>query len=602
MLTGTHWPPAVKITVGSILGLLAIGLLIVFRAMIAPTVVACLVVFILNIPVEGLERRDLPRSIAAVIVYVLLIGLVALLWLVLGPWIQRFLVELQSDLDALLRSINTSTVPWMESISLPLVGDVEFLSGDLITRFNQEIQTVIVNGLGSLTTYLGNLTSGLLSIIYVIVLSFWMLKDWNRLKAVFARAIPDPWRSEAIELASELDRIWMAFLRGQVLLGLVVGCTVFMALVIVGVPNARALAVIAGVLEFLPIVGPIASGVVGVTVALISGSNWLDMPHLWFAALVAGLYIVIGQVESIYFIPRFIGRRVHLHPAVTFTVIIFGALQFGVIGVLLAAPTFASSVLIVRYIWNKLWDRPGVPRITEDAEDPTLEWEALRANDIKAVLFTLDGTLTRFSTRLADRFLTPLGWILGGERWPTWRRREVLLHMQGDLAGFVARLYNLLIRLRVNDRRLQKILHPTLGLTAATNLQLHEDVLPALNRLQEEGLRLGLITIRPRSALETQLREAGLPLDVFDVVVTREQMSKLPPQRDGVRHALLGLELEPERIVLVSCLDVFLAPARTLGLSTVGVQREISSVRNLRQELRLLRTMTELPIRLLGRE
>ena len=86
------------------------------------------------------------------------------------------------------------------------------------------------------------------------------------------------------------------------------------------------------------------------------------------------------------------------------------------------------------------------------------------------------------------------------------------------------------------------------------------------------------------------------------MVVTREQMSKLPPQRDGVSHALLGLDLDPERIVLVSCLDVFLAPARTLGLSTVGVQREISSVRNLRQELRLLRTMTELPIRLLGRE
>ena len=599
MVPGTpSWPTAVKITVGSILGLGALGLLFLFREMIAPTVMAGLVVFVLNIPVKNLQERDLPRGVAVVIVYALVLAGIALLWLVLGPWIQRFLLAIQQDLDQLLRGLNTLAEPLLWSVSLPLLGEVELANLDLLTQFNQEIRTVIVNGLGNVTSYLGGLTEGLLSVIYVFVLSFWILKDWNRLKAVLAQAIPEPYLSEAQELAEELNRIWNAFLRGQVLLGMVVGITVFLVMVIVGLPYARALAIIAGIMEFLPIVGPIVSGIIGVSVALVAGSNWIPIASWWFAGLVALLYIVIGQVESVYFIPRFIGRRVHLHPAVTFTVIIFGALQFGVIGVLLAAPTFASSVLLVRYIWYKLWDRPGVPRITEEPSDPALEWLRLRSNRIEAVIFMLDGTLTRINPRAVNALNRILGWLFRGDRWPAARRREALFQLQGDLVGLFARFYNLLVRLRVDDARLQKYLHPLMGLSAAPDLQVRDDVMTALNWLSEHSYRLGLVTIRPRDALLTHLRAAGLPPEIFDVVVTREDMNRLPPQRDGVRVALERFGCDAQQLLLVGCLDVNLRPGRTENMNTVGIRREMSSRRSLREETLLLDRLTELQDRL----
>ena len=314
MAPGSYWPTAAKITVGALLGLLGVGSLVVFREMIAPTVVAGLVVFILNIPINRLENRDLPRGLAVVIVYVLLIGLLALLWLVLGPGLQDLVLNIQEDLEELVRSLDQSALPFLQDFTLPVIGQVEFAEFDLFGQFNEELRTVVINGLSSLTSYVGGLTSGLLSIIYVLVLSFWTLKDWNRLKSSLANAIPEPYLTEAKVLMEELNRIWSAFLRGQVLLGLVVGSTVFVVMLIVGLPNARALAVIAGTMEILPIVGPIISGIIGVSVALISGSYWLPISNLWFAGLVALLYVVIGQVESVYFIPRFIGRRVHLHP------------------------------------------------------------------------------------------------------------------------------------------------------------------------------------------------------------------------------------------------------------------------------------------------
>ncbi len=598
MVSGSHWPTAVKITVGALLGVAAVSLLILFKAMIGPTVVAGLVVFILNLPVKSLQKRDLPRGLAVVIVYILLVLGITLLWLVLGPWLQQFLIDIQSDLDQLLRSLSQSALPLLQDVNLPVLGQVELAGEDLIAQFNAELRTLIVNGLGSLTGYLGDLTSGLLNIIYVFVLSFWILKDWSRIKAVLAQAIPDAYLAEAMELAEELNRIWTAFLRGQVLLGLVVGFTVFIVMAIVGLPNVRALAVLAGLMEFLPIVGPIVSGIIGVSVALLSGSHWLPIANWWFAALVALLYIIIGQVESVYFIPRFIGRRVHLHPAVTFTVIIFGALQFGVIGVLLAAPTFASSVVLVRYTWNKLWDKPGVPRITEEPFDPGLAWSYLHNVQIQAVIFTLDGTLTHLNTRVVDAVDRGLGWIFRGSLWPTGPRQQALLRLQGNLEGLFARIYNLLMRLRVRESSLQRYLHPLMGLAAPTELQLRTDVITVLEWLRTRKYQLGLITIRSRADLDTHLRIAGLPPEIFDIVVTREDIDKLPPQRDAVRQVLAQSQADPRRLLLVGWSDVNLRPGRTEHMHTACIPREMSSAHNLREEHLVLYSLTELQERL----
>ena len=114
-------------------------------------------------------------------------------------------------------------------------------------------------------------------------------------------------------------------------------------LFIVGMPNALGLAILAAFMELLPSIGPAISGFVGFVVALFQGSNWLPVGNVFFAIIVALIYGVIGQLEGVYFIPRFVGGRVKLHPAVTFVGIIAGAMTFGVLGILLAAPVIASA-------------------------------------------------------------------------------------------------------------------------------------------------------------------------------------------------------------------------------------------------------------------
>jgi predicted PurR-regulated permease PerM len=86
------------------------------------------------------------------------------------------------------------------------------------------------------------------------------------------------------------------------------------------------------------------SGFVAFMLALFQGSTWMPVGNVFFAILVGIVYSIIGQVESVYFIPRLVGGRVKLHPAVTFVGIIAGALTFGVLGILLA-PVIAAHVL-----------------------------------------------------------------------------------------------------------------------------------------------------------------------------------------------------------------------------------------------------------------
>ena len=175
-------------------------------------------------------------------------------------------------------------------------------------------------------------------------------------------------------------------------------------------PNAGGLALLAGILEFLPCIGPAISGTIGTVLAYFQGSNWMPVGNLFFAVVVGIVYAIIGQLESVYFIPRFVGGRVKLHPAVTFVGIITGALTFGVLGILLAAPVIASARVLIVYISRKLMDRE--PFETEMATQSMLHIPGVIAGrKIEAVVFDLDGTLTQVDPRVVEWAASHLRWM-----------------------------------------------------------------------------------------------------------------------------------------------------------------------------------------------
>ena len=177
------------------------------------------------------------------------------------------------------------------------------------------------------------------------------------------------YREDAEQLMPRLRHVWSAYLRGQIILALIIFLTVWIGLTLLGVQNSLALGLLAGLLEFLPNVGPVISAGVTIIVAFFQPSNYMGLPSWQFALVVLALMIVIQQLENHLLVPRIVGGALDLHPIIVIVGLFMGASLAGILGAILAAPIIASLKLFGNYAWRKLFDLPPFPE-EEPPEEP----------------------------------------------------------------------------------------------------------------------------------------------------------------------------------------------------------------------------------------
>ncbi len=334
----TRWSPFTKGVVVVALLLAGAWLLGEFNALLRPLITALIIAYLLNLPVTVLIRRTgMSRTQAAVIVYLaVLVALVALPALI-GPWVGSQVAELPTALSTLQDAI-------LRLAAQPIV----------IFRFTLNPQTVLEQVLTTLGTVLSPIATSALSLVantaqalgwllFVLVVSFLLIKDLNELNRSIVKRIPSELASDLFCVGRELNVIWNAFLRGRLVLSIVIGAVFVLILALIGMPSALFVGILTGVLAFIPSIGSVIAGVVAALVALARGSTYLPISNLGFAIIVVGLYVLLFQLESLYLLPRIVGRRVRLHPVVVIVGTIAGALVGGVLGIFLAAPVIASA-------------------------------------------------------------------------------------------------------------------------------------------------------------------------------------------------------------------------------------------------------------------
>jgi predicted PurR-regulated permease PerM len=201
---------------------------------------------------------------------------------------------------------------------------------------------------------LAGAASGFLSLVFILVLSLYLLKDADAIERSIENAIPEHYRDEMQRIKTELNEIWSSFLRGQVLLALIIGVVTTVVLMILGVRYALLLGLLAGLLEVVPTIGPIIAMVPSVLLALFQGSANLPVENTVFAIIVVVAYLLIQQLENHLIVPNVLGSSVNL-PAV---VVLFGAFAganlAGVLGIFLAAPVLATARLVGQFLLKKL--------------------------------------------------------------------------------------------------------------------------------------------------------------------------------------------------------------------------------------------------------
>ncbi len=313
--------------------------------------------FVLDPVVTFLARRGVPRWAGVLISYVALVAIIyGLIAYALPPISRqsREFIEHLPELGAALSDVEQGLVDWYEGLPLPAelrtMVDAQLLgTGETIAALLRGLIAPTINAIVGAATFL-------LGLVVVPVWLFFVLKDRESFSRSVAGAMPPSWRADTENLLALLGRIGGRWVRGQLLLGLsifiatVIGLT---ALTFAGFSEfgqfTLVLALIAGVLEWFPIIGPIVAAIPAILIGFTIG-----LPAALAAAI---LYTAIQQLENHILVPKVMGDAVELHPAVLIVSLIVGGALFGIGGAILAAPTVAAGRDLYRYGFHRFGGR-----------------------------------------------------------------------------------------------------------------------------------------------------------------------------------------------------------------------------------------------------
>jgi predicted PurR-regulated permease PerM len=337
-----------------------VWLLAALGPVLTPFLLAAILAYVFSPLVDRLQRLGLPRAPGVVIVLLALGGLVAALALILLPLLAQEANLLTRRVPEAVMLANQKLLPWLRQtfgIELQLdPASIKKLLGENMDTVQAVLEKIYLSAKVGGSAVVGFLVM----LVLVPVVMFYLLLDWGDLLERIDHLIPRRWQGKVADMAQRVDAVLSEYLRGQVLVMLILAVYYSLALWIAGLPSALSVGVLTGLLIFIPYLG-YATGLI--LALLVATLQFQGMGPIVAVLVVFG----IGQVlESFLLTPFLVGNRIGLHPlAVIFALMAFGQL-FGFFGVLLALP--ASAALLVglrelkdRYVESSLYTKEGEP-------------------------------------------------------------------------------------------------------------------------------------------------------------------------------------------------------------------------------------------------
>ncbi len=350
---GAIHPVRVVVVAVTVVFLLVTAVYFFFRLrdVITLALIAVLLAVGLQGPVARLRRLGLPRPLGLLTVYLAVVVLLVVAgWLLLPP-VFRDLRELARQAPAYLAGAEAQLARFGVAISIP---GLEELEQRLVAEVTGDVSGYLGRALTILNFTVG-LLGGALTTLLVLVLSIFMVMEGPAFRAHLLSLLPPEQERKWAEITRLIAVKIQGWMLGTALLGLIVGSISTICLLLLGVPYPFLLGLIAGIGEFIPMIGPIVAAVPAVTIAAFYGWGL-------FAAVLA-LYIVIQQVENYLLVPRIMGQTVDLPALVVLVAFLIGSELMGVLGGILAMPVAAA----LQVLWLE-WIVPGI-RANRAAEE-----------------------------------------------------------------------------------------------------------------------------------------------------------------------------------------------------------------------------------------
>lgn len=366
------------VTVAAII--LVIYLVYRFQSLFGQIVGAAMLAYILNPIIIFFDNRTpLKRGHSILVVYLLLaVGVLAAI-VVLGIAAFEQVTTLIQQVPRYITGITNQVLAFIERrpeidifgiVTLDLTTNLDFilirdqllgLVNPVVGQSTQFIQSAAGTTLGWLSAAL-----------FVFVISVYFAIEIPKLGGHVSRVANMPgYRQDAERLMREFGRIWSAYLRGQVILGLVIFVIVWLGLAAMGVQNSFALGILSGLLEFIPILGPVIGAGAAVIVAFFQEPGLGMSSPFAYAGLVLVFMFIVQQIENAVLVPKIVGESLELHPIIVMVAVFMGGSIAGILGAILATPVVATLKLLGIYAWRKMFDQDPFPEPERESVSPT---------------------------------------------------------------------------------------------------------------------------------------------------------------------------------------------------------------------------------------
>jgi len=331
-----------------ILGLVMYWLVVRFSIVIGPLIIGALLAFFLD-PIVGFCKKNLkmPHNLATSLVFLVFTTTIILLVWFLTPIVIQQGKLLKQEFNEIAVEV-VAFQPVLEEkfdISVPLDTMIADLENEIaqFTRPEKMFRVLL------------SATSNIVWILVIFVTCFFLLKDWELLRNWIISLFPARRQKQGREIMGELKFVWDTYLRGQLVMMLVIGILSGLGGVAVGLRGALYIGLLAGSLALIPSLGPATATTIAGLIAWTGGSAYLEISNFWFMILVVLIFMGVQFAEGIWLYPRIMGRRMRLHPALVFVAVVSTLAVLGALYGLIVVPIIGSVIVFLKHIQK--WSR-----------------------------------------------------------------------------------------------------------------------------------------------------------------------------------------------------------------------------------------------------
>ncbi|MEK3950001.1 AI-2E family transporter [Paenibacillus sp. FSL H7-0703] len=319
--------------------------MVLLKTIILPVILSGVLYYLLNPLVDVLERNKVKRIYSIIVLFLLIIGVIAIVVTSVVPVIRDQIQGLIQNFPAYSEQVQRQFEKLIGSDFVnQFQNTIQINPSELASKASEKLSSFINNAWTGVGSFLGVVTETVLAIATVPFILFYLLKDGHKLPQFILKMLPPMFRKETDRIMTEMNHQVSSYIRGQIIVSFCIGALLYIGYLIIGLDYSLTLAVIASFTSVVPYLGPVIAITPALIVALVTSPIMLlKMVIVW---------TVVQLIEGKFISPQIMGKSLRVHPITIIFVILTAGNLFGVVGIVLAVPGYAVLKVIVTHLYS----------------------------------------------------------------------------------------------------------------------------------------------------------------------------------------------------------------------------------------------------------